>query len=387
MTHPLSERTPSALRRALAFSLPLPLMVLALVGCSDNAGDQQEPPPSPVTVTELGATTATHYGEYAGRVRGEREVQIHARVSGILEERRYAEGERVEQGETLFQIEPGPYETAVRSARADVADARARQSQAEREWNRVAGLYERDAVSTRERDQAEAEHEAAKSRLEAAESGLNDAERNLRYTRVEAPVTGITGMEAVSEGNLVEPGTLLTHLTQHDPVRVLFSLPENDASAQRLAREARRAGGDEAQQDAELKFRSGDTYEHGGQVNFADRRIDTMTGSVQMRAEFPNPDGDLIPGEFVRVRLALDQFDEVFLIDPSAVGEGPEGPQVFIVEEDTARARPVGLGPVIDGKQVILSGLDEGDQLVVNGQVALGDGASVSLAESTDEEG
>lgn len=387
MTHSFSERMLPALRRRLALYAPLSAIALFLLGCSGDTGGQQEQPPAPVTVSEVSATSATHYGEYAGRIRGEREVEIRARVSGILEERRYAEGELVEQGETLFQIEPGPYETAVRSARAELADARSRLSQAESEWQRVEGLYERDAVSTRERDQAEAEHEAAKSRLEAAESALADAERNLRYTRVEAPVSGITGMEAVSEGNLIEPGTLLTHLTQHDPVRVLFSLPENDASAQRLAREARRAGGDEARQEVQLLFRGGDDYEHAGEVNFSDRRIDAMTGGVQMRAQFPNPDGDLIPGQFVRVRLALQSFDSVFLIEPSAVGEGPEGPQVFVVEDDTAHARQVELGPIVEGKQVILDGLSEGEQLVINGQVALGDGAPVSVTSPTDEEG
>lgn len=388
MNHPLPERAFATLRRSLAFALPSSLIALALIGCSGDPGSQdQDQPPAPVSVTELSITDATYHGEYAGRVRGEREVEIRARVSGILEERRYAEGELVEQGETLFQIEPGPYQTAVRSAKAELADARSRLSQAESEWRRVEGLYERDAVSTRERDQAKAEHEAAKSRQEAAESALADAERNLRYTRVEAPVSGITGMEAVSEGNLIEPGTLLTHLTQHDPVRVLFSLPENDASAQRLAREARRAGGDEARQEVQLLFRGGDDYEHAGEVNFSDRRIDAMTGGVQMRAQFPNPDGDLIPGQFVRVRLALESFDSVFLIEPSAVGEGPEGPQVFVVEDDTAHARQVELGPIVEGKQVILDGLSEGEQLVINGQVALGDGAPVSVTSPTDEEG
>jgi len=383
MTHPSTGWKPAFWRH----SLPLSVLTLMLIGCSAEPDEGQEQPPSPVTVSEVSATSTTHYGEYAGRIRGEREVEIRARVSGILEERRYSEGEMVEQGDTLFQIEPGPYETAVRSARAELADARSRQTQSEREWERTSGLYERDAISTREYDQARAEHEAARARLEAAESALSDAERNLRYTRVEAPVSGITGMEAVSEGNLVEPGALLTHLTQHDPVRVHFSLPENDSAAQRLASEARRAGGDDARQSVTLRLRGADDYAHTGSVNFADRRIDPMTGSVQMRAQVPNPDGELIPGQFVRVRLALQTFDDVFLIDPRAVSEGPQGPQVFTVSDDTAEARVVELGPVIDGKQVILSGLDEGDQLVVNGHVALGDGAPVDVTGSADEEG
>lgn len=384
MTHPHIRQPFGLFGRALTL-----LLLTALVtACSEGGGSgQQEPPPSPVTVTEVETTDATHYGEYAGRLQGATEVEIRARVSGILEERRYDEGEAVEAGQTLFQIEPGPYEDALNSAKADLADARAQSIQAESEWERVSGLYERDAVSERERDQTRAQNEAAQARVTAAQSSVSNAERELRYTRVEAPVNGITGIEAVTEGNLVDTGTLLTYVTQHDPVHVYFALPESDAVAQRVARDARKSEGDDARREANIVYRDGSLYEREGVVDFSDRRIDPMTGSVQMRASFPNPDGELIPGQFVRVRLALKDYNDAILIDPTAVSEGAQGPQVFIVQDNAAALKPVELGPVIDGQQLILSGLEAGAQLVTNGHVALGDGAPVNVTNASDEEG
>lgn len=360
----------------------LGLVCLALLAgaCGSDLNQQQEPPATSVTTTRVHAETVEYRADYPGRVRGATEVAVRARVSGILEERRFEEGTAVEAGQTLFQIEPETYEDRVRSAAAEVADAEAQQLRAQLEWQRVRGLFERNAVSERERDQARADHRAAQSRLEAAESALSNAERELRYTRVEAPVSGITSIETVTEGNLVEAGTVLTHVVQHDPVHVYFALPEDDAIA--WLRDV-----EQSERSAEMIVRHGNTYQHIGDVDFSDRRLDPMTGSVQMRAVFPNPDGELIPGQFVRVRLTLETFEEALLVDPTVVAEGPDGPQVFTVDDGHASARPVTLGPMIDDRQVILSGLAEGSNLVINGQVAITDGAPVRVTNGDDQEG
>ncbi|WP_211224572.1 efflux RND transporter periplasmic adaptor subunit [Marinimicrobium agarilyticum] len=385
MMYPSSRLTPGLVGRGLALSF----VALLVSACGTEQGGEAQRPPSPVTVAPVESEPAVHRAEYAGRIYGATEVAVRARVSGILERRNYEEGMAVEAGQTLFQIEPEPYEDALASAKADLAEAQAQQLRAEREWQRVAGLFERKAVSERERDQARAEAKAAQARLEAARSALSNAERQLRYTRVEAPVSGLTSIEALTEGNLVEAGTVLTHIIQHDPVHVYFSLPEDDASAQRLARTAARKAGDESVRSAQLLLREGNAYAREGVVDFADRRVDPMTGTVQMRAVFPNPDGELLPGQFVRIRLALESYDHAVLIDPTAVGEGPQGPQVFTVNgENKAQSQTVELGPMVDGKQLILSGLEAGAKLVVNGQVALRDGAPVRItnAEQTNAE-
>ncbi len=383
MMYPSSHRFSGRLRRGLT----LALLATLVTACSDEGGGQQERPPSPVTTTEVSAETAEHRVDYPGRIRGATEVAVRARVSGILEERRYDEGTAVEAGKTLFLIEPETYEDNVKAAKAELADAEAQNLRAEREWERVEGLFARNAVSERERDQARADHRAAQARLEAAESALSDAERQLRYTRVEAPVSGLTSIEAITEGNLVNVGDVLTHVIQHDPVHVYFSLPEDDATVQRIAREAQSADAEQIERSADLIFRDGSAYSQTGKVDFTDRRIDPATGSVQMRAIFPNADGLLIPGQFVRVRLTLETYEDAILIDPTAVGQGPEGPQVFTVKDGQAKAHSVKMGPVIDGKQVILEGLADGSELVINGQVAVGDGAPVKVTNGGDQEG
>ncbi|MCL5255124.1 MAG: efflux RND transporter periplasmic adaptor subunit, partial [Gammaproteobacteria bacterium] len=205
-----------------------------LTACSGDSGNgQQGMPPSPVTIAEVRTESAVYTAQYPARVRGAREVEVRAQVSGILQQRNFQEGHAVEQGETLFQIDPEPYQLAVNSAQAELADATAMHQQAEREWQRVSGLYESNAASEREFDQARSAIEAAKARLARAESGLADARRNLRYTRVEAPINGLAGVESVTEGNLISAGAYLTHIVQTDKLHLHFAIPESDAQLYR----------------------------------------------------------------------------------------------------------------------------------------------------------
>lgn len=367
------------------------LAVLALSACGQEemqSGGGAPPPPS-VTVMEVSPETVQESGEYAGRVRGSRQVEVRAQVGGILEERLYEEGQEVEQGDPMFRIEQEPFEIAVQRAEAERADARANLNQAEREWRRVSGLYEQNAVSERERDQALSQLELAQAHFALAEAGVAQAKLELSYTLVRAPISGVTGLETLSEGSLIDRGTLLTSVTQQDPVYVYFALPQTDAAAQRLARSAMANSDDEgARFPAELLLPDGTVYEQEGAVDFTDSTIDPRTGNVSARAVFPNPERGVIPGQFVRVRVGIQQLEDVFAVDQQAVGQGPEGPQVFVVDgEDTAHARPVQLGPVVDGKQVVREGLETGDRLVVNGQVALQDGIKVAPQARNGQEG
>lgn len=315
-------------------------------------------------------------------------MEVRARVDGILEERLYREGQVVNEGDALFRIDPEPYEIALRRAEAERANAQAAYNQASREWRRIASLYERDAVSQRERDRALSEFELAEAQRAVADAAVRDAQRNLRYTEVQAPLSGTTGLEVLPEGSLIERGTLLTRITRHDPIHVRFALPEGDAAVQRAARQARLAAGDDHEYEAHLRLPDGTTYAHTGTVDFTDSTIDPRTGSVTARAVFPNVEHRIVPGQFLRVRLLLERHQDAVVVDETAVGEGREGPQVFVVDEEgTARARPVELGPVVDGRQIILDGLTPGERLVVNGHVALHDGMAVDVvADRSDEE-
>lgn len=358
-------------------ALALPVLLLTACGSADNDGNGQPPPPT-VMVVDARSTSVEVERDYAGRARGARDVQVRARVEGIIERRLYTEGQTVEAGDVLFEIDPQPFEIALRRAQAERQDARASLNQAEREWRRVSRLFEQNAVSERERDQSLSQRELAQARLSLTEASVADAERNLGYAEVKAPLTGVTGLELLPEGSLVSPGELLTTVTEQNPIHVRFALPERDAALQREAN-------GERSRKATLMLPGGAEYARSGEVNFTDSAIDARTGSVMARAVFPNPDGEVVPGQFVRVRVVLQSLDDVVLVPESAIGQGREGVQVFVVRDGQAKATPVAVGPVIRGRQVVLSGLEAGDQVIVNGQVMLQDGMPVE-AEKVDME-
>lgn len=373
------------MHRLIKGSMPLlgVMLLVVLAGCQAEEQAQPAaaaPPAAPVRVVTLEAQEVTLSEEYAARVRGSREIEVRARVSGVLEERLYTEGQRVEQGTPLFRIDPEVYQIELQRAAAERSNARAELNQANREWQRISTLYEQNAVSQRDRDNALSARELAEARLALAEAGVAAAELNLSYTQVEAPLSGITGLESLPEGSLIERGTLLTRITQQDPVHVRFSLPEKDAAIQQVARS-------NGARQAHLMLPDGEAYALEGQIDFTDSSIDPRTGSVSARAVFPNPDGVLVPGQFVRVRVMMQTLPVAFVIPAEAVGQGPEGPQVFVVEAGQARVRPVVLGPVTADGQVILSGLSAGEQLVISGQIMLGEGAPVTVLNSDSHEG
>ncbi|MFB2705337.1 efflux RND transporter periplasmic adaptor subunit [Marinobacter shengliensis] len=358
---------------------------MLLGACSaESSTPQPKTPGAAVTVAVVEAGNAVQFGEYAARVRSPGAVELRAQVGGVLKKRLYQEGQLVQKGEALFQIDPESYSLALELAEAELAEVRADHGNAEREWRRQQDLFARRVSSEYDRDKAETTLQATSARLQKAEAAVNDAKRMLSYAQVEATVAGVAGLEVLAAGNLVEAGTLLTTITPRDPIHVHFTLPARDVAMHRAAF-AGRSG--EAVETRLLLDRER-AFPHAGQLNFTDARIDPLTDSVEMRAVFPNPEGELLPGQFVRLQLPLRTFRDVVLIDPKAVTEGPAGPQVFTVDngnatdEQTARARPVELGPVVEGLQVVTAGLAAGDQLVVNGQVSLRPGRSVSVVKT-----
>ncbi len=355
------------------------LFVLGLAACGGPSEPQERPapPPPPVTVLTVQARDVEVVREYPGRVHGSRQVQVRSRVEGILRERMYEEGRVVKKDELLFRIDPERYEIALRRAEADLADAQANLNHAQREWDRYSRLFTEAAVSELERDKALTVLETAQARFAQAQVAVTDARRNLGYTEVRAPVAGVTGLENLSEGNLIEWGGLLATITQQDPVHVRFALPETDAAMR----------GDGRSRRAELLLPEGLKYPHPGDIDFTASVIDAQTGTVTARAIFPNPDQTLIPGQFVRIRIALQHLEGVFAVPEAAVGQGRETPHLFVLDdEDTAGIRPVRLGPVTDGRQIVLEGLNNGDRVVINGQVALRDGTPVNVVETVHDD-
>ncbi|MEX2480146.1 MAG: efflux RND transporter periplasmic adaptor subunit, partial [Gammaproteobacteria bacterium] len=372
------------------------LLVAAwLMACSDPAspaGGQNaaaQPPPTPVTVIEVQPQRVELERDYAGRAYGARTVEVRARVAGIVQQRRFREGEVVEQGQSLFLISPRPYEIARKRAQAQLENRRAEQRQAEREWRRAERLFETKAISERDRDDALSALEIARAQTALAEAELAASELDVSYTEVRAPLDGVTSLERVPEGSLIAVGDLLTTVTELDPIHVRFAIPEHDVFTQRRARGAmtQRATDDEAavRSRAVLILPEGEIYEHAGQVDFTDSSIDPATGTVTLRAVFDNPEQLLTPGQFVRVRLRTATLDAAMLVPEKAITDNQRGPMVYVVEDgNKVSARPVTLGPATAAGQVIESGLRAGEQVIVEGTGQVREGATVDVRTDSD---
>ncbi len=361
----------------------LSLLMCVLLVAFDRPVDifARQMPPPPVVVVPVAPSDTVVYRDYPARIHGSRQVQVRARVPGILEKRQHEEGAAVEKDDVLFEIDPEPFEIAFQRAEAELAVARAYYRHAERQWSRYSSLHAQELVSERDHDQAETDYALAQARMALADAVTADARRNLRYTKVQAPLAGVTGMESLSEGNLIEAGQLLTTITRQDPVHVRFALPEKDAILQRTAREGLACPDGKAHHcEATLILPDGTEYDQKGEIDFTASTIDPDTGTVMARAVFPNPQKMLVPGQFVRIRIRLEELADVFFIPESAVSRDREGFRIFVVDDDDiAHARTVRIGPVINGRQAVVEGLEAGERVVVSGHVALRDGMKVSV--------
>jgi len=347
------------------------------------------PPPEVNAVTVEPRALPVVY-EYVGQTAGSREVEVRARVTGILMTRNFKEGGRVEKGQSLFTIDPAPFQAALARAEADVAAAEARQEQATRNAARLKPLYAEKAVSQKELDDAVSSEAITAADAKAARARLLEARLNLGYTKVESPVGGIAGKAQRSDGSLVSgPDVLLTSVTQIDPIWVNFGIPDNDAARLQKEAEAGRLALPNGGFEVQLRLSDGSMFGKSGRLNFSDVRVNPSTGTREARAELPNPDGGgLRPGQFVRVLLKGATIPNAVTVPQRAVLENPAGGKiVFIVDEKgTAQPRPVEAGEWSGGDWVITAGLKAGERVITDGVMRLGPGAPVRIAEKKDQQ-
>ncbi len=361
-----------------------------LGGCGDRAagGPAGAPPPPEVTVVEVAPRNVALPYECAGRIEGSREVEVRARVSGILLQRTYDEGRPVRAGETLFVIDPALYRAEVQGAQALLADATARRARAEREQTRLEPLLAQRATSQKSFDDAVSEAELARAAVLLAQARLDRAELDLSYTRVKAPIAGLSSRASFSEGSLVEPGEngLLTRIWQVEPIWVRFSVP--DAKLLELHRglaEGRLQAPAPSEREVEIVLADGALHPERGRLNFSDSQVDRATGAVDLRAELPNAGGELVPGQFVRVRLLGIERRQAILVPQRAILQSPQGKFVYVVAADgTAAMRPIEVGEWIGEQWLVESGLAAGDRVVVDGIVKVRPGSPVRIAEPSD---
>lgn len=359
--------------RMAAGSMAL-LILLTACGGADQAaapGGMGAMPPLPVTAIEVKPESIPTLLEAVGQTEGAKDVEVRARVSGTLIQQRYKEGDHVKAGAVLFTIDRAPFEIALSQARAAQAQDRANLERAEREVARLTPLVNEKAVSHKELDDANTSLKATQAALQLSDARVRDAELNLSYTQVTAPISGVTDRALFSVGTLVTPGAqsgLLTTMHTIDPLWVRFSLSESEAA------QLRKGGS-----SPEVKLILADGSRHGasGRINFAASTVDSRTGMVEMRAEFPNADHQLLPGQFVRVEVALGQR-EAFLVPQAALFETDKGSLIFTVMPDnTVAPRPVQTDGWSGQNWVVTQGLAAGDRVIIDNLMKLRPGAPV----------
>ena len=369
----------------------------ALAGCSPSGGQEKGGhggpgggmPPAEVTVQTVAPQPLPVTFEYVGQTVGSREVEVRARVTGILLKRNFVEGTAVKKGQSLYNIDPAPFEAVVARAEADVAAAEARLDQAARNAARMRPLYADKAVSQKEFDDAVSTEAIGVADTKAAKARLAEARLNLGYTKVESPLSGLASRSARSEGTLVSgPDVLLTTVVQIDPIWVQFGIPDNEQARLRKEVEAGRlklpANGSF---EVAVQLADGTDFPRTGRLNFYDVRISPSTGTQDARAELPNPDGALRPGQFVRVILKGATRPNAVKVPQRAVLEGPQGKFVYVVNDKSqAEARPIEAGEWAGDSWVITSGLKPGERVILDGVLKLGPGAPVKVADASKPE-
>lgn len=332
------------------------------------------------------------YGEYVGRIRAQQFVEIRARVEGYLEKMLFSEGTYINKGQTLFIIDPKLYKARVNKARAQLNKARAQALKAERDLNRIRPLYEQNAASQLDLDNAVAAYESATADVIVCEADLTQAEMTLGYTTVQSPISGYISERNADIGTLVGPNgqSLLATVVKSDTVRVDFSMTALDY----LRSKARNVN--LGQKDASRKWdpyvtvtlADGTQYPYRGLVDFADPQVDPKTGTFSVRAEMPNPDRTLLPGEFTKVKLLMDVREKAMLVPVKALSIEKGGAYIFVVRPDSiVEKRFIETGPEVDNSMVVERGLTANEYIVVEGWHKLQHGMKVApvLATKDDE--
>ncbi|MET4697459.1 membrane fusion protein (multidrug efflux system) [Constrictibacter sp. MBR-5] len=374
-------RGPRALTAAL-------LIGLLVSGCEEKQAAQAPaaPPPPQVGVLKVQPQNVPLQFEYAGRTAGSREIEVRARVGGILQERTYVEGQRVEAGKVLFRIDPEPFKVALQQAEARLKTEQAVLRQADRTWARVSTLYKDRAVSGRERDEAQSSLETSRAGVALAEAEVRAARINLDYTTVTAPIDGVTSREALSEGSLVgttADNSLLTRITQLDPIYVNFAYPDAEAAAtRRMIDEGTYRTPEDRRLTVRVRLGDGSLHPHAGFVDFTDSVVDPQTGTIRVRATVPNPDETLLPGQFVRVIVEGISRPDSIAVPERAVMQGPQGAFLYAVGADgKAQVKPVKLGLSTPAGRIIDSGIAGGERVVVEGVIKVRPGQPVKAVD------
>lgn len=363
---------PAPMRAGLAW-LGLGLALL-LAGCNEETVAEMPDTPAAVSVAQPLEREITDWDEFTGRFVSVERVDLRARVSGTLESVEFTGGQVVREGEVLFRIDPRPFQTIVAEAEARLAEARSQLVLAEREQERTQSLLSYRAATQQNVEQRAQGVAAARAQVMQADAALQRARLNLEFTTVRAPQPGRIGRHLVSPGNLVSGGeastaTLLATIVTIDPIDIIFDIDQAALLRYvRLAETGARPSSRDVQNPVELALADELGFPHRGHVVFVDNEADAGTGTLRLRARFPNPGQLFTPGQFARVRLLGSAPYRAVMIPDSAITTDQSRRVIYVVgTDDRIAMHEVQLGPQHDGLRVIRSGLAASDRVVVGG--------------------
>ncbi len=347
-------------------------IVLALAvtaGCGNEAEQQAMPEAPPPSVLAVAAEIRPvgDEAQFVGRVTAVNRVELRARVEGYLKERHFTEGQEVAVGDLLFTIEPDRYEAVVRQREADLEKARADEQNASAQLLRREELSQKDFVSKSEVDELRAAKAIATAGISQAEAALAAAQLDLDYTRISAPITGRIGLASFNVGNLVGPSSgALATIVSGDPIYVHFPLSHRELLNAR--RDIEESGGTPNEVVVDARLADGALYKHEGRIDFVDVTTDPGTDTVTVRAEFPNPDGILVDGQYVGVVVRESEPQESVVVPQSALQVDQQGIYILIVDaEQKAQVRRIEIGQQLANQAVVTSGLEAGELVISQG--------------------
>jgi membrane fusion protein (multidrug efflux system) len=366
---------------------PLVCVGFLAAGCSKEAPTPERPAPQ-VAVTTVAATTIPSTMTFVAQVESSRRVDIVARVSGYLERIAYQEGQVVQEGQVLFELDRKPFLAQLDGAKGELLSQEARFSTARSNLERIKPLAEQDALSRADLDRAQGEHDAAKAGVFSAQAKVREAELNLGYTVIRSPVSGVASRSLQRQGayiNAMSDSANLTYVATLDPMWVNFSVSQNQMARLRSDIAAGRLSGPKAEAlQVALVLTDGSIYRQKGRIDFADPSYSPDTGAFLVRAQVRNPDKALRPGMFVNARVEGMVRPNAIVVPQLAVQQGSNGHIVYVVRQDgVAELRPVMVGDYYGDKNiVIVEGLKTGEKVVVDGMLKVVPGKPVQVGET-----
>jgi RND family efflux transporter MFP subunit len=352
------------------------LAALVLASCGEKKQSQAPgaAPPTSVSVANPVEKKVVEWDEYTGRFEPLDTVEVRARISGVLNEVKFTDGAVVKKGDLLFVIDPRPFQRVLDRDRAALQGAKVQVEFAQKDLERARPLMANNTISQQVFDQRNQAVKTAEANVLSAEASVRSAELDVEFTQIRAPITGRISRKLISEGNFITggsgSGTLLTTIVSTDPIYFYFDISEADfLKYRRLFEQGMRPSSRETANPIEVGLQGDTGFPLKGQMNFVDNRIDTATGSLRERATFQNPNGGLLlPGLFARARVVGSAEYNAILLPDAAIATDQSNRLVFAVADDgTVSAKPVTLGPLIDGLRVIRTGVTPADWVIVNG--------------------